>query len=295
MQFKIASATPFLLATALLFSPTCAQADYCETPVSMCEVPVAAPICPVSVTVDLPVFNKYVWRGINIVNDWVFQPSMSVSWEGFTLSAWADMQLTNEISTGETIIDFSSSNFEIEEHPAGFIGEIDLIFSYTYAFGCNKEWIATVGIIDYEYPNCELHCTQEVYATLAWAGFLNPRITVYHDINQVHGWLGEFGASYTFAKVWSICGMSMDFALSGVTRYQSGDYVHFYYLTESEKAAWTDFAVTAAAPFRLSDHWTLTPSVTYARLINNRVRNAASDNGIHADNTIFGINLAASW
>ena len=48
----------------------------------------------VGVTAD--VFSKYIWRGQNVVDDWVLQPGASVGYKGLTGSVWDNMDLTGE-------------------------------------------------------------------------------------------------------------------------------------------------------------------------------------------------------
>jgi len=40
-------------------------------------------------------FNKYVWRGQNLVDDWVFQPGVSATYGGLTASFWGNLDLTD--------------------------------------------------------------------------------------------------------------------------------------------------------------------------------------------------------
>ena len=40
--------------------------------------------------------SKYVWRGQNLVDDWVLQPSVSASYQGFTASVWANSDMTGD-------------------------------------------------------------------------------------------------------------------------------------------------------------------------------------------------------
>ena len=42
----------------------------------------AAPIVDASASLALK--SKYVWRGLNLTDDWVFQPGADVQWRGFT-------------------------------------------------------------------------------------------------------------------------------------------------------------------------------------------------------------------
>lgn len=51
----------------------------------------------VAVGVTADVFSKYIWRGQNVVDDWVLQPGASVGYQGLTGSVWGDMDLTGDL------------------------------------------------------------------------------------------------------------------------------------------------------------------------------------------------------
>ena len=50
----------------------------------------------VSVGVSADFFNKYVWRGQNLVDDWVLQPGVSIGYKNLTASFWGNLDLTDE-------------------------------------------------------------------------------------------------------------------------------------------------------------------------------------------------------
>ena len=54
--------------------------------------------------VDLPVNSKYMWRGLELDEDPVFQPDVWVKYAGFSLTIWGGLELTdaNE-SHGSTV------------------------------------------------------------------------------------------------------------------------------------------------------------------------------------------------
>ena len=50
----------------------------------------------VSVGASADFFSKYVWRGQNLVDDWVLQPGASVGYKNLTASVWENLDLTDE-------------------------------------------------------------------------------------------------------------------------------------------------------------------------------------------------------
>ena len=49
---------------------------------------------PLDDEAELPVYSKYVWRGMNLVDDAVLQPSLEVGLFGFELAVWGNLYLT---------------------------------------------------------------------------------------------------------------------------------------------------------------------------------------------------------
>ena len=48
-----------------------------------------------SLSVTTAVYGKYMWRGINIINEPVHQPEVYLGYKGLTLGVWANQELTN--------------------------------------------------------------------------------------------------------------------------------------------------------------------------------------------------------
>ena len=48
---------------------------------------------------DLPVNSKYMWRGLELDEDPVFQPDVWVKYGGFSLTIWGGMELTDANET----------------------------------------------------------------------------------------------------------------------------------------------------------------------------------------------------
>ncbi len=92
-------------------------------------------------------FNKYIWRGQNLVDDWVFQPGVSATYGGLTASFWGNLDMTDE----------NGSN--------GEFSEIDLTLDYSGQFPGIDILGYSVGMINYDFPvNGSADDTTEVYA-----------------------------------------------------------------------------------------------------------------------------------
>ncbi len=84
-------------------------------------------------SVDLTFLTGYLWRGMLINDEPVFQPSLTLDCRGFSLNVWGNYDFTDNYS---------------EEAPA--FTEIDYSASYGFAF---DRFAASLGYSLYTYPN----------------------------------------------------------------------------------------------------------------------------------------------
>jgi hypothetical protein len=113
--------------------------------------------------------SKYIWRGQNIDDDPVFQPSLSASYKGFTVAVWGNLEMTN--------INGNSGEFS----------EIDYSIAYSGTVPGMKGIGYSVGAIYYDFPATDAAGTTEVYWGLNFDLPLSPSITVYHDVDEAEG------------------------------------------------------------------------------------------------------------
>lgn len=138
-------------------------------------VPLTARAQGIAATADLSVQSAYVWRGM-VVNDRpVFQPTFTLAAHGFSASAWASVDLTDDQGTRHEV------------------DEIDFWLTYTRPFGA---FDVTLAAYDYTYPNSGVAATQELWATVEWKTTLSPTLTVVRDVNVVDGWYYSFAVSH---------------------------------------------------------------------------------------------------
>jgi hypothetical protein len=117
--------------------------------------------------------NRYVWRGYEVgKSGLVIQPSAGLSYKGFSLALWNNID-TNQRNT--TIATFA------HEGRKGF-NETDLTLSYTYPVG---KLSLTGGYIYYNLKYAEE--TEEFFVTLAYDMLTKPTLSVYQDINSYPG------------------------------------------------------------------------------------------------------------
>ena len=80
-------------------------------------------------------YSKYIWRGQNVNDESVFQPSISLSKWGFTGSIWGNLDLTNEND--------NSGEFSEFDYTLDYSGEMP-----------DVNWLNfSVGTVHYRFPN----------------------------------------------------------------------------------------------------------------------------------------------
>jgi hypothetical protein len=84
----------------------------------------------VSVNTGVDLYNRYVWRGLDIASTPSVQPSIALDYAGFEFGTWGAYTLSNEASGSD---------------------EIDFWLSYTGSFAEGASY--TLMAIDYYFPN----------------------------------------------------------------------------------------------------------------------------------------------
>jgi len=126
-----------------------------------------------SASLVLDTNTNYIFRGVTIVDDPVFQPDVSFGFKGLTMGIWWNVCLSEAIDQGG-----------VGTAPAA--NEIDYYIDYTCEY---KVFSASLGWIYYEFPHTALPDTQEVYFGLGLGLPLNPSVTMYWDVDDNAGGL----------------------------------------------------------------------------------------------------------
>jgi len=243
----------------------------------------------VAVAQDEPVFSaditldynsKYVWRGIEVNGESVFQPGVAGSAYGFTGSIWANIDLT---SYWETAGEFSEIDYALDY--SGTIG--DSVFGYS------------AGVIHYIFPTIGATdaSTTEIYAGLGLDVPLSPYIALYQDVNSIDGTYVQFGIGHSLEME-----MAPDYTvgldLSTSFAFASSGYNNGYF--EVDEAKWNDFTIGIRVPFNLK-HVTLTPSVNISTFLDETIADAHTliyspeDSDADRTNVWIGVSLAKSF
>jgi hypothetical protein len=201
--------------------------------------------------------SKYVWRGINFVDDPVLQPSVWLSCCGFTAGVWGSMETTdvNEMPGGD-------------ERAMKFT-EVDLYLSYTKQFG---PACVTAGVGDYLYPNTDYNSTAELSLVAAFGVPLTPVLSLYRDIKEADGLYTSLGVSQAIPGVWQVSDAIAVSApvLSASIGYGNSLHNAFYYWYPD--AALGDMTVNASVPISVGSSLYITPAAHYAMLMNSDIK-----------------------
>ncbi|MEA2553913.1 MAG: hypothetical protein QOJ65_2089 [Fimbriimonadaceae bacterium] len=193
-----------------------------------------------STTVTLDLASKYVWHGVNLVNDWVVQPGVSFSTHGLTLALWGSMEGT----------DWNRPNYP--RNPRGCFTDVEASLEYG-----KDNW--KVGINDVHCPGTGEARYREWYAGLSaeqiWGA---PELTVYTSGSSRTGTYAVLGLSHSLGRE----GKSLD--LGAEITYGDkpfNDFVH-----GRQRAGFSDLQLSAGMTLSLSKGWSVTPSLHYSRI-----------------------------
>jgi hypothetical protein len=219
---------------------------------------------------DSAVQAKYVWRGIDVVDEPVLQSALTVGYAGLSASIWGNLDLTDE--NGE----------------AGHFTEVDLTLAYEFSW---ERLDLGVGAINYQFPNPAAAATTELFGSVGVNVPLSPTLTVYNDVDETGGgFYSTVGVGHTFEDVATLSdsvGVSID--LSATVGWGSSEYNDFYFGVG--RSAFTDALFSVGAPIRIGEQVTLRPAVNYSTLLDGRIRGSTG----HDDNFWAGLSATVEF
>ena len=228
-----------------------------------------------SLKLDNTVNSKYVWRGINLVDDYVYQPSIATTYKWISICVWGSMETTNE------------NHYPGHGDTAGDFTEIDYTLTIANSW---KKLNYSLGGITYTFPNTGFDPTTEIFGSLGLDALLAPTVTAYYDADLTHGTYGTFAVSHKFENLLKLPGNAVLSATLGAqVGFASNDHNRFYY--GCDKTAFTDALFTAGLPLAIGRYFTITPAAYYSTLIDDRVRDQMEDD----ENFWYGISLTVTF
>jgi len=193
---------------------------------------------------DVAVLSKYVWRGQELSRgSIVIQPSMTISYKGFSGNLWGNLDTDKYVESGE-------------DHKWN---ETDLTLSYGKEFGMLS---VEGGYIYYALDGVD--DTQEIFLALGLDALLSPSLTVYKDIDNAQHYYFLLGISHAFEITEKV-----SLELSGSISYLLSDdkdaypEIDNYASTGDEFKNFHDGVISASLPIAVTKYITITPSLSY--------------------------------
>ena len=221
-------------------------------------------------------FSKYIWRGQNVDDDPVFQPSISGSYGNLTAAIWGNLELTN--------INDKSGDFS----------ELDYSLDYSDALPGINGVGYSVGVIYYDFPSRAADGTKapdtiELYWGLSFDLPLSPSITVYHDVDEAEGSYVSLAIGHSIEKVVELRpDVPVGAEVSASFGWGSASYDKYYWGTDQSKL--NDLVLSICFPVTLGN-CTLTPSLNYVTLLSDDIRDTDAY-GTDSDFFVAGVGLS---
>ena len=226
----------------------------------------------VSLTTDF--MGKYIWRGQNLSDDPVFQPSVALGYESLTVSLWGNMDLTN--------INGNSGDFSELDYSIDYSDDLPGVEGVGYS----------VGLIYYDFPGTAVGDTTEIYWGLNFDLPLSPSITVYHDLDEAEGSYVSLALEHSVESIFELCPelpVGMDIGVS--LGWGSGSYNKYYWGIDESKIQ--DLMFSISFPMEIGG-WTVAPNMNYVTLVSDDIRDA-DVYGTSSDFFVAGISLSKSF
>ncbi|MCH7920916.1 MAG: hypothetical protein IIC50_23450 [Planctomycetes bacterium] len=240
----------------------------------------------VSFEVTADFYGKYIWRGQNFTNGTVFQPGVSASSGGFTLSAWGNYELVR--------VNNNRDEFT----------EIDLTLDYSFDCPRVENMSYSVGVIYYDFPEVASPAvapsrenTTELYVGGGFDCMLNPTVTWYQDVDAVDGSYLSFGVSHSIENVVEVIeGSPVSVDCSASLGWGEGSYNNFYWghLSTGPDSELNDLVLSLAVPFEYAGI-SISPSVTYIQIVGSDIENGLKAAGAADDFVFAGVSFAKSF
>ncbi len=228
-------------------------------------------------------FSKYIWRGQNLVDDWVFQPGVSATYGGLTASFWGNLDLTNENGS------------------EGEFSEIDLTLDYSGQFPGIDILGYSVGMIHYDFPvTGAADDTTELYAGVGLDVPASPSVTFSRDVDEAsEGMYISVGVGHSFENVFELgpdTPVGVD--IGATLGWGNKAYNRFYWGAAPDGSTiggeFNDLVLSIGFPFELAG-LSFTASASYVTLVGDDIRRTDAYGAGNDDNFVAGIGFSAGF
>ena len=199
---------------------------------------------------DSPLYSQYNWRGINLVNGAVWQPSIDVAYGALNFNFWTNYELTGVSAyTGK-----------------GRFTELDT--TVTYSGGAvDVDW--SVGLIHYQFPSVGAASTTELFGSVSrpMRGF-DTTFSAYFDVDQINGTYFNLALDRDLGTISSPTS-AQEIGFSWGTAVGFGDKSHNLGYYGNNKAGLADFALYGGFYTTLSDTTDVYLTFQYTTLLDS--------------------------
>lgn len=206
----------------------------------------------IGATLRLDYSSIDVWRGVNLVDDPVFTPSVSLTYQNWHAYLESRMELTDLNSYPMN----PSASGEFTALRGGLF----------YTFDYDSEADITVGILMHQFPSISVPQTQELYYSMGVGGVGNFKIEVMQDVQAVKGYYVRASGSHLFNGGFRRPdGTDQPILIGAHVAYGDNKFNLNYY--GAKTATLSDLAVWATTSFELSSLSSINPYIAYSALI----------------------------
>jgi opacity protein-like surface antigen len=225
----------------------------------------------ISADVYLGMYNKYVFRGIDLSqNKWVSQFGADLSYKGFTLSYWSNL-LTKGFQGNP------------DGFKAGDITETDITLNYTYTPECAPVVTFNAGNTFYSLEG--LNDTNELYLKTTVNTLLSPTLSIYWDYDQAH-----------YAGLYYTLGVSHSFELTKKLGLDLGALISYNQSNWSTSGnvddnTWNDYELSTGLNYAITDKLSASASYTYSNALSHKARVVSTI----SDESLYGFKVAYTF
>lgn len=219
-------------------------------------------------TASVDIMSNYVWRGIKLSHSYVVQPSVGITYGGFSTSLWSNWD-SDYLNTDK-----------------GELTETDLVLEYARSF--DKLSLAA-GYIYYGLDTIE--DTQEVYLAVGYDVILNPSLTVYYDYEIGQGGFAELTVGHTF----ELGKISLD--LGALASYNFENEVMGFDKNGKSFSGLYHGDLSASVTIPVTEAISVAPKIAYSFALSNDAKTAIKSLSVDGESSVLygGVGVALSF
>ena len=215
----------------------------------------------IDATLRLDYSSVDVWRGVNLVDDPVFTPSLSLSYEKWHAFIRARMELS------------SLNTYPLNADPSGDFTAVRSGLFYTFDYDSEAE--VTVGVLMHQFPGVGVRQTNEIYYSLGFGGVGNFKVELMQDVDAIKGYYVRVSGSHLFQGGFrNPDGTDQPIKIGAHVAYGDNKFNANYY--GAKTSTLSDLSIWATTSFELSAMASINPYVVYAALIDPDLRKSSS-------------------